>query len=409
MVIAVDERTSQTRFVTASHGEVKAALWLWSALALAIGLSGFVVGGEGADRAVASGALAFGPAAISLVALPFTDRPLSRVGVPAAWIAAATLATGLTGGFGSPISAVFAIAPALGYRLHGAASALETTLFALFGFLLAGVAAQDLTAFQPPAPGMFVFAAIALSGALVAWPRSDRQSPDALPVRRIAEVSHELKTPLNHIIGFAEMMAHGVLGPAPEKYAEYSGLIVASGRRMLGLVNDWLDLGRLAEGRFDIARENCDLAAIAADAVRDASLALADRPGALRLMTEGKRPAHVDPRAARQILDNLIANALKFSPPDAGVRVWVRRVRDVAVIEVSDEGPGLTDSEKARLGAAFVRGANVQGAEGTGLGLALVRALSEAHGGKLFLLDSPGGGALVRVALPDGQTGVSAA
>ena len=102
----------------------------------------------------------------------------------------------------------------------------------------------------------------------------------------------------------------------------------------------------------------------------------------------------------RQILDNLLANAVKFTPADGLIELKIRRRGAFLVIEVEDEGPGMSEAERKNLGRAFAQGAAAEGREGTGLGLMLVRQLVEAHGGALDLLDAPGGGALVRVVAP---------
>jgi two-component system, cell cycle sensor histidine kinase DivJ len=109
---------------------------------------------------------------------------------------------------------------------------------------------------------------------------------------------------------------------------------------------------------------------------------------------------NADVAAMRQIFINLIANAIKFTPTGGDVRVRAYTHDDRLRIEVQDNGPGIPAAEKLRLGAAFERGSSGAVAEGYGLGLSLVRAFAEAHGGRLSFHDAPGGGALVRVEAP---------
>jgi signal transduction histidine kinase len=111
-------------------------------------------------------------------------------------------------------------------------------------------------------------------------------------------------------------------------------------------------------------------------------------------------PIDADARAVRQILDNLIVNATKFSPEGGAIVVRLARGPRAIAIDVIDNGPGLSDADKARLAQPFERGAGVGAVEGAGLGLTLVKALAHAHGGRLEIRDAPGGGALMRVLLP---------
>src|SRR5262249_20152604 len=107
-----------------------------------------------------------------------------------------------------------------------------------------------------------------------------------------------------------------------------------------------------------------------------------------------------DPRALRQMLMNTVGNAIKFSPDGGRVTVTARSTNNALVLETVDTGPGIPEAERERLGKRYERGQAAEGIEGTGLGLALVRALADLHGGSLSFHDAPGGGALVRIELP---------
>jgi cell cycle sensor histidine kinase DivJ len=251
-----------------------------------------------------------------------------------------------------------------------------------------------------PFPEMMAVAALAFASALMAYGQApSRRTYDA--GARIAEAAHELRTPLTHILGFSEMIERQIFGPLGDRYVEYAGLIRKSGNHLLGLVNDLLDLSRIEAGRYELTRERFDLAAVIAEVVRLSADAAEKKAIGLGMTTpETALVVDADERALRRILINTLGNALKFTPEGGRVIVAARAEGDVLVLETIDNGPGISDAEKERLGQAFERGASGARAEGTGLGLSLVRALAALHGGDLSFHDAPGGGALVRVSLP---------
>jgi cell cycle sensor histidine kinase DivJ len=219
--------------------------------------------------------------------------------------------------------------------------------------------------------------------------------------QRIAEVSHELRTPLTHILGFSEMIEREIFGPAGERYVEYAGLIRKSGNHLLSLVNDLLDLSRLEAGRYDLDAEDFDARSIVEEVVRLSADAAVKKTIALGMVTpEQPLQVRADARALRRMLINTLGNALKFTPEGGRVMVTARAEGGALVLETIDNGPGIPEAERATLGTAYERGSGGARAEGTGLGLALVRALAALHSGSLSFHDAPGGGALVRVTLP---------
>jgi signal transduction histidine kinase len=321
------------------------------------------------------------------------------------------------------VAATLLIGPAFALRLHGSRVAAEAALLALLAFAVAAL----LTAFHAPptyppvAPGLWLAASIALVGWLIAGgPRTEESTPAAAyetsprsveepPVapgldpaaERIAHAAHELRTPLNHIIGFSDMIKNEVFGPIDNRYQEYAGIVVESAQRMLGTVNAYLDASKAAATGYEIQKVSLDFAPLADSAAEAARILARDKSQTVRLVLD-ERPLQVqaDPRALRQILDNLLANAVKFGPCESIIELKIRRRGAKLVIEVEDEGPGMSEAERRGLGRAFVQGAAAEGQQGTGLGLMLVRQLVEAHGGTLDLLNAPGGGALVRVVAP---------
>lgn len=219
--------------------------------------------------------------------------------------------------------------------------------------------------------------------------------------RRLAELAHELRTPLTHIIGFADVMRQRLFGQMNPKYGEYVELIHTSGQNLLSLTTRLLDLARLELGKFELQREEFDVAGVAEEVVRLSGetagakgIDLALEPVSLPLLI------NADVSAVRQILVNLVANATKFTPAGGRVRVRAYAHEGVLRLEVEDNGPGIPPAERTKLGSAFERGSASVGADGVGLGLSLVRAFAELHSGTLSFHEAPGGGALVRVDLP---------
>lgn len=219
----------------------------------------------------------------------------------------------------------------------------------------------------------------------------------------LADLSHEMKTPLNAVIGFAEAMESETFGPlGDEKYGEYAGIIRASGRHLLDLVTSILDLARIEANRFelncemakpgDIARECAGIMRLAAE---KAGLSLAAR------IDDDLPETWADPRALRQIILNLLSNAVKFTS-DGGVALEASRDGDTIVLTVTDTGVGMSRAALDKLGARFTeaQGPGVRGARGTGLGLSLAMALADLHDGSLTFDSAPGEGVTATLRLP---------
>lgn len=216
-----------------------------------------------------------------------------------------------------------------------------------------------------------------------------------------AQTSHELRTPLNAIVGFAEMMRNEIYGPLPERYQEYAGLIHEGGRNLTLLVDDVLDLARIESGRFEIYPELLSLTDHADDAVRFMS-AEADRKN-ITLESTGPDDveAFADAKAVRQIALNLISNALKFTPNGGRVDVAAHEVEGGAFLSVTDTGEGISPEELARLSRAFEQGEAGKRQKGAGLGLSVVRAFADLHGGRLDIESRSGGGTTISVFFPN--------
>ncbi len=221
-------------------------------------------------------------------------------------------------------------------------------------------------------------------------------------VRRdfVANVSHELKTPLTSVIGYAEPLTDPDL--PREQVAEFSERILENGRRMRRLVDELLDLSRIEAGAWEPEPEAVRVGPVARAAWRDLE---PGRTGAAELEVEGGETAvRADPEALRQILSNLLDNAARYAPEGTAVRVRCRTAGgDGPVrVEVSDQGPGIPEAHRERLFERFYRvDAGRSRAEGgTGLGLSIVKHLVAAHGGEVGVESEVGEGTTVRFTLP---------
>jgi two-component system cell cycle sensor histidine kinase PleC len=219
----------------------------------------------------------------------------------------------------------------------------------------------------------------------------------------LANMSHELRTPLNAINGFSEIMIAELFGPLGDKrYAGYAKDIHSSGEHLLSVINDILDMSKIEAGKMTMRYEMLDLNDVAEDAVRLVR-ARADESG-LRLSVDmdGLPEVEADFRALKQVLLNLLSNAIKFTPRGGAVRIFGRAARDGEGVErvqvsVQDTGIGISREDLARLASPFeqVESQHAKTQQGTGLGLALSKALIGLHGGALEIQSEPGEGTTV--------------
>jgi two-component system, cell cycle sensor histidine kinase DivJ len=222
--------------------------------------------------------------------------------------------------------------------------------------------------------------------------------------RFIAIVSHELRTPLNAIIGFGEMLASPTLSPNDAaKRREYAEIIRSSGHHLLAVVNSLLDLSKLDAGKFALACEPFDVEELIGACCDMVRLKAEQKSIALkREVAPGLEPLPGDKRACKQIILNLLSNALKFTPVGGRVTVTARPDGNAVLISVLDTGIGMMPRDLAKLGDPFfqVRGDYDRPYEGTGLGLSVVRGLVGLHGGTITVESAPGEGTRVAVRLP---------
>ncbi len=221
----------------------------------------------------------------------------------------------------------------------------------------------------------------------------------------LANMSHELRTPLNAIIGFSEVINREVFGPLEnEKYHQYTGDIHSSGKHLLALINDILDLSKIEAGQYSIFEERVDLALIADDCHKLLDLRASVNDIKIERRFSASLPdLRADKRAVRQIWLNLLTNAVKFAPSGSRVHIVADHEPDGSFrIGVYDEGPGIAPEELEKVLETFGQGKEgvSRPGSGTGLGLSIVKGLAEAHGG-LFTLESElGAGTQASVIFP---------
>jgi two-component system, cell cycle sensor histidine kinase PleC len=253
--------------------------------------------------------------------------------------------------------------------------------------------------------------------------RIDAENANRLKSRFLANMSHELRTPLNAILGFSEMMTMEMFGSmGSDKYLQYAKDINMSGAHLLSLINDLLDLSKIEAGRFDLTLESVNIEATIAEAVAMVAKTAADKGVRLTTTMSSLAPKTIvaDRRAIRQIVMNLLANAVNFTPSGGRVRVNVVPAEQQGVaITVCDTGIGMAKEEIKIAQQPFgqvrklvdlpimnsvVPGANggayVGARGGTGLGLTVVDALIDLHKGRFRLRSRPGVGSIARCWLP---------
>jgi signal transduction histidine kinase len=221
----------------------------------------------------------------------------------------------------------------------------------------------------------------------------------------LAMVSHELKTPLNAIIGFSDILSNQTLGPIGKpQYLEYAADIRDSGHYLLKIINDILDLSRIESGNLTLIEEEVDLVSVVQSAVR----LIRPRAEVAGLIVETAFAGSLvcisaDARAMKQILVNLLSNAVKFTPKGGQVSVTVAIEAGCPTITVVDTGIGIPAKDLSRVCEPFVQvdTSLARRFEGTGLGLTLTKRLVELHGGELILRSTVGRGTTIIIRLPE--------
>lgn len=221
----------------------------------------------------------------------------------------------------------------------------------------------------------------------------------------LANMTHELRTPLNAVLGFSEMLTDEILGPLGDpRYRGYAADIHASASHLLEVVNDVLEMARIEVGRLELTESVVELADVLATCERLVRERARLASVVLILELETGLPAlRCDAVKLKQILLNLMTNAVKFTPAGGRVAVRGRHEGRGVALEVADTGPGIAPADIPRVFTPFMRAAqsHLNGVEGSGLGLPLAKRLAELHGASLTLHSRPGRGTRVVVRLPE--------
>ena len=218
----------------------------------------------------------------------------------------------------------------------------------------------------------------------------------------LASMSHELRTPLNAILGFSEVLSERMFGEINDKQAEYLSDILESGRHLLSLINDILDLSKIEAGRMELEPAEFDLK----DAVENAMSLVRERAhrrgiAFQRTIDDNVGLIRADERKVKQVLLNLLSNALKFTPEGGEIHVRGELRDGMAQISVTDSGVGIAPEDQEAVFEEFRQvGKAEKKAEGTGLGLAISRKFIELHGGKIWVKSQVGTGSTFAFTLP---------
>ncbi|MGH9699928.1 MAG: response regulator [Candidatus Acidiferrales bacterium] len=217
----------------------------------------------------------------------------------------------------------------------------------------------------------------------------------------LSTMSHELRTPLNAVLGFSDLLADPRYGTLNERQQRYVNHIYTGGKHLLKLISDILDLSKIEAGRMDLSREDVTVAPAFAE-VLSALQPLADKKSQTLLQQVDSNPhVRADSMRFKQVLMNLVGNAIKFTPEGGRIELAARQIDDKVRVEVRDNGPGIPPEQQQHIFEAFIRLSQTGTAtEGTGLGLAITSRLVELHGSKLGIESEPGRGSCFYFSLP---------
>jgi two-component system cell cycle sensor histidine kinase PleC len=218
----------------------------------------------------------------------------------------------------------------------------------------------------------------------------------------LANMSHELRTPLNAILGFSEILQNQMFGPlGSEKYHEYSCDIHDSGKHLLNVINDILDMSKIEAGHFKLNTESTDLAVLIEESLRFINIAAQQKNIRVEQSVTGDLGLVADRRAMKQVLLNLLSNAVKFTNRDGKIVVRARRVGGCISMIIADTGIGIPKAAMRKIGQPFeqVQSQYAKSQGGSGLGLAISRSLTQLHGGEMKIHSREGKGTIIAVRL----------
>ncbi len=247
--------------------------------------------------------------------------------------------------------------------------------------------------------------AAAIERTVLATDRADlarRAEAESVRNALLNAISHDLRTPLSVLVGASSSLADDAAALSASARRELAVSIHDEARRMTVLVNNLLDMARLESGNAELRRQWSSLEEIVGSVLTRLADALAGHPVKVDLPADLPLVS-VDPVLIEQVLANLLENAAKYTPPGTLIEVAARLDRDRMVVEVADRGPGIPPGEETRLFDKFYRVRAESAQSGVGLGLAICKAIVDAHGGNIIAANRPGGGAVFRFELPAGK------
>jgi signal transduction histidine kinase/DNA-binding response OmpR family regulator len=220
----------------------------------------------------------------------------------------------------------------------------------------------------------------------------------------LSTMSHELRTPLNAVLGFSDLLTDKRCGDLNERQQRYVSHITAGGKHLLNLINDILDLSKIEAGRLELSLEDLSVANIFGEAASALRPLAEKKKQTLSANVDRDLAVHADATRFKQVLMNLVGNAIKFTPEGGRIELSARAIENQVQVKVRDSGPGIPPEEQKRIFDAFYRiRQSGESVEGTGLGLAITESLVKLQGGTLGLESAPGKGSCFYFSLPAGS------
>lgn len=231
---------------------------------------------------------------------------------------------------------------------------------------------------------------------------TERAAAEQLKDEFVALISHELRTPLSSIIGYLEVLCDDTTGPLTARQRQFLDVVDRNARRQLRLVSDLLFLSQVDAGRVRLHVDHVDVAELAKAAIEAAQPRTKAGNVTLQLEADDDTTVRGDPDRLGQVIDNLLNNAIKFTPPDGVLDVRITSNADTVAVEVSDTGVGIPVAEQGQLFTRFFRAstATSRAIPGIGLGLSIVKAIVDAHRGTISVASAEGNGTTFRICLP---------